>query len=37
MKAVALLLALYAGFPLLELEYNIKTHPRQGAKLAIVA
>lgn len=32
MKAMALLLALYAGFPLIELEQK----PRQGAKPAFM-
>lgn len=31
-KAAALILALYAGFPLLELEYNTDKSPGQGGQ-----
>ena len=37
MRVVALALALYAGFPLLELEYNTNKKQKQWAKLVIVA
>jgi len=36
MKVVALILALYAGFPLLELDYNTKQGKGQWAKYLLV-